>query len=383
MTILDNFPELAGFYALDPGGALGAYGEAGDFVVDKPTTEVLKEHIATFLAALDSDSANSAVIGNVLPASDDRPWSSSTLKMRESIVHKLYPIGGSKGAELTAFQKKNQERSIFQGMELLLNYRDSAMPTIPVFCPVLVAGIDKTGSKIIVVNLLEKLPASRREKPEIEHIVNTIRSRVIKTQRRKDTTDLGLLADRDASAFAESHELPDMEAFSNVDKRGQRELLALFNEGNAISYAGWLEKHSDSETFKRISSFLNKPYTYPDPELFKKFNRFSEWDINGLSLIASRNPVFRAPASTFLLDRGTIDKWNLYLIEGQIEVEAEDGATKLIEGGADSARVPVSFLKPRLYSARSVTDVSFLWLYDPLLEALLKLTGNSGELSIK
>lgn len=374
MSILENFPELVGFYALDAGGALGVYGEAGDFVVDKPTTEKLSEHITTLLTALNSDSETSVVIGNVFPISDDRPWSSPTLKLNEDIVHKLYPIGGSKGAELTTFQKKNQERSIFQGIELLLDYHDSSMPTIPIYCPILIAG---TKGSILVVNLLEKIPVSVRDKPELIHLLHTIRSRVIKTQRRKKTSALGLMRDEDLTDSSDTNELSSAEAFANIDKRGQRELLALFNEGSATSYAGWLEQHSDSETFKRITSFLSKPYDYPEPGLLKKFHRFNEWDLQGLSLIASRNPIFKAPAGTLLLERGTIDMWNLYLIDGELEVKAEDGATKIIEGGTGSASGPVSYLKPRLYSAKSVTEVTFLWLYDPLIEALYRLTGSS------
>jgi len=48
-----------------------------------------------------------------------------------------------------------------------------------------------------------------------------------------------------------------------------------------------------------------------------------------------------------------------------------DGATLRIDGGTDKAAYPVAFLKPRKYAIESLTPVSFLWVHDLLLEAVL------------
>jgi hypothetical protein len=75
-----------------------------------------------------------------------------------------------------------------------------------------------------------------------------------------------------------------------------------------------------------------------------------------------------------LLERGTNDSWNLYLIDGTVEMVAADGMPKTIDGGTPTASNPISCLKPRMYTVSALTRVAFLWIDDKLIDEVVKST---------
>jgi CRP-like cAMP-binding protein len=101
------------------------------------------------------------------------------------------------------------------------------------------------------------------------------------------------------------------------------------------------------------------------------FTQFKNLDPDRLSLLAEKAQIYSAPMGTRLLNRGMSDPWNMYLLEGKVSLEPADGASLYIEGGSEKAANPVSFLKPRKYTVTAVTTVSFLWVHDAVLEAVL------------
>jgi CRP-like cAMP-binding protein len=103
----------------------------------------------------------------------------------------------------------------------------------------------------------------------------------------------------------------------------------------------------------------------------KTFARFRSLDHEKLEAIAAQCLKYTVPPGTKLLERGTRDTWNLYLLEGSLELTAADGGEKLIEGGTTNAGNPVSSLKPRMYSVTAVTRAAFLWIDDKLVEKIV------------
>jgi hypothetical protein len=56
---------------------------------------------------------------------EKRPWGSECLFLEKHIVRRLYPVTGmTTDVDLTSFQRKNREKSIYRGMELFLEYKD-------------------------------------------------------------------------------------------------------------------------------------------------------------------------------------------------------------------------------------------------------------------
>ena len=102
----------------------------------------------------------------------------------------------------------------------------------------------------------------------------------------------------------------------------------------------------------------------------KTFTRFRGLDHEKLEAIVAQCLIYKVPPGTKLLERGTRDTWNLYLLEGTLQLTAADGGEKLIDGGADNASNPVSSLKPRMYTVTAVTRAAFLWIDDKLIEKI-------------
>ena len=88
--------------------------------------------------------------------------------------------------------------------------------------------------------------------------------------------------------------------------------------------------------------------------------------------LAAQSFVYKVPPGPPLLERGPRDTWNFYLLEGSLQLLAADGMEKRIDSGTDTARNPVSSLKPRMYTVTALTRVTFLWIDDRLVEQIIQ-----------
>lgn len=107
------------------------------------------------------------------------------------------------------------------------------------------------------------------------------------------------------------------------------------------------------------------------PEMLRAFAQFRHLSEDKLTLLARTNPVYRAPGGTALLNSGAVDNWNFYLLQGRLGLRAADGVRQTIDGGTPKAAAPISFLKPRKYDVVAQTPVTFLWIHDALLDAIV------------
>ena len=193
---------LAGFCILTSAGRLGAYNEKREFVINARLSRALINYTVDFIKAYESDpDIGNRRIAIICQSQELKPWGTQTLVMEQSIVRRLYPLSGQMSAELTAFQKKNQENSVYRGMELLLEWHDEAMPGIPIFCPVLYDrgttladyrsfnrdddACSKKTPVIEVLNLLAPIPVSRRNAIEIMELIHNVHGRIVKKELRK------------------------------------------------------------------------------------------------------------------------------------------------------------------------------------------------------
>jgi len=72
------------------------------------------------------------------------------------------------------------------------------------------------------------------------------------------------------------------------------------------------------------------------------------------------------------------EKQPTYLLEGQVELVAEDGQTTKIDGGADVAKHPMANLQPRKHAAKAVTPCKITRFDSDLLDMLLTWDQLSG-----
>jgi hypothetical protein len=200
VEFLANFTD---FCILTPSGLLGYFNKQRKFIVNTRLTEALLNNTINFLKAYQADPEGSNHrIAIIRQTEQARAWGAETLILEEFVVRRLYAVSGQPTAELTAFQKRNRENSLYRGMELLLERRDEAMPGIPIYCPVLydrgltladyqrMAGVEKysgdSKSPVIdVLNLIAAIPVSKRNATEIQELINGVHNRIVKKDLRK------------------------------------------------------------------------------------------------------------------------------------------------------------------------------------------------------
>jgi hypothetical protein len=382
MTLPNILKEIAGMYLLSPTGQLGFLGSDNRLVVDPALTERFAAHNAAFLKSYLGHPDEPGMRLGIIYHSTSKEWGSLTFALETLLVRSLYPVGGAKTDTLTAFQRKNREKSMYQSMELLLDYRHDAMPDAVVYAPVLynrgttladypsllerpVLESDKKTPVFEVLNLVEGLPASRRGSAEFHDLQEAIYRSAVKKDMRKSSDDRfhGLI---DNPFNAQRSTGPVENAFDSVDKRSERQIVS--TEGYHTALAGDAGFLDLLETLggRQMEQWLAMPPTPVSPEVLATFNTFRNLDEAVLARAARRTLEHRAPAGVRLLDKNTSDEWNLYL-DGTLQLDANDGVMQLTEGGSDKARSPVAFLKPRKYTVTTLTPVTFLWVHDDVI----------------
>jgi len=377
MKAIDSLTKITGLYVLQADGRIGVIGPDNRVEPDDDATQALAAHVARFLAHCAAEPRGPHRIAIVYRTDERRPWGSETLVFDERVVRELYPVSGPMPDELTAFQKKSRENSIYRGVELLLEYRQESIPDAPIFCPVLYdrdtvlseypsflnrapVEADRATPVIEVVNLIATIPIARRNVPMVLDLLQKVRDRLIRKDMRRAATFT--LIDKVARGAR-----TDGGEFFDIDKRAERKLSLPTGGGRPRVD---LDKLKSLPRFDQIEKWVDRTRRSADAELLRSFAQFRDLDADSLALIAEHSRVYSAPGGTRLLERGMSDDWNMYLIEGTVSLEAADGATLFVAGGSDKAANPIAFLKPRKYSVTSVTAVSFLWIPNALLEGL-------------
>lgn len=383
MKLIEAIPDLANFVILLANGKLGSYRDTGEFVVQQQFTEMFAEHIQDFLKAYNGNpDIDGYRIGIVYPTHEKKPWKSATLALETEILRKLYPSGGTRDKELTSFQKRNIEKSVYQGAELLMEHHDEALQGAQIYCPVLFfrkttldmysyllqreANTEDAMTPVVeVLNFLAPIPAGRRNTEGIGSLSKLIYEGVINKSARKSS--YGFLGEK--SKIAPGGRAVDAEISAKADQAVSDIFGSRKNEG----YSGWMKSNCSEAVRKSVGRWLVEPYKYVDPEKLRVFSRFRDLSLDGLVLLADQHPIFYAPIGTQLLARGTEDKWNLYLLDGMIELEADDGEKTIVESNTAQSASPIASLKPRIFTVTAKLPTKFLWMMDTLVNTLVEI----------
>jgi hypothetical protein len=386
MATIKSFPGLIGFYVLTSDGQLGTYDQDGEFVVDAKLTRAFADYNRRFLMTyLQSPEKGNFRLAIIHRTQEKRPWGSETLLLEKNIVRRLYPMTGTTELDLTVFQKKNREKSIYRGMEIFLEYKDASTPDLPVYCPVLydrgmtldcyagnldrpVTPADRETPVVEILNLLAGIPMGKRYTPEIGILKEKIYQGIVKKGMRK-SAEFTLIEDIRRNAVAATDNAA-ADPYADVDKRSERQVTLDSKAGDADV----LHNANDNALIRNIGSTLVGRPEPAEPGTLKIFTRFRELDHARLEALAGKCMIYKVPPGTRLLERGTNDSWNLYLVDGTVELVAADGMPKTIEGGTPTASNPISCLKPRMYTVSALTRVAFLWIDDKLIDEVVKST---------
>lgn len=370
MSLLDIIPNPAGLYVLNAKGELGFFGPDGKAQLDVELSRAFAGHNQEFLKAyLQDPAAERRRLAIIFRSAEKKPWGPVTFVLEDFVVRELYPVGGKIGDALTSFQQKNREKSVYRGMEVLLEAKSDIAPNCPVFCPILLdrgtrlsqyadvlghapSEADQASAVVEVINLVATIPIARRETEAVFKLRERLMRGIIRKDQRHERV-YEVIAGRDHWMAQGSAD----DAFADLD-RDQR-----LGRDLTLSAEDLARLH-ENERLDKIERWLVNPLKPVDAGTLRRFAQFKDLDESVLVGLAARTFLYAAPPGARLLDRGLSDAWNMFLLEGTVMLTPEDGVGSLLEGNSEKAAYPVSFLKPRKYNVDAQTSVSFIWIHD-------------------
>lgn len=375
--------SVSGFCFLTSQGRLGYYDEHGQWIPDAELNQAFGSFnlgfIQSYLSEPDAGQESGPVRVAVICSSPERKkWNSATLILETPILKSLFRVIGAKEEDkLTEFQKRSREMSVFRGMELLLEYRIDTYPGMPIYCPVLFdrnttldryaaafgrlpTEADATTPVIEVLNLLSVIPMKRRTSPTVSELIRRIHQRVVNKQMRS------------GPGFSVIGEVvgeycPVDPLMKNTGASPTWTEPAAPDVASRPSAAAELERAPDVVDFDlppAKADGIEKLLQPIAPDLLCQFDRLCDLDRRQLAFLLPYCRMYRASPGARLLKRGSQDDNTIFLLQGEVELKAADGARRSIKAGTPEARRPIAQLKPRLYRVKAVTPVVFLQVKD-------------------
>ncbi|HEC12943.1 MAG TPA: HDOD domain-containing protein [Acidiferrobacteraceae bacterium] len=384
---------LNGFYVLTGKGQLSLLDSTQGVVADPQRSKQFQDIIAQFLKLRAAGAEDSGVLlGIVYQASGKQAWRSPTLAFDLSVLHLLYPQPGRHSEGLTAFQKRNRFKSIYQGAELLLNHRNEGDPDVPIYCPLLMnpgrnlAAYSKwLGAEtqdevsqapvLEMVNLLAPMSQAQRRDTQFKSLVHSIHTNVVKLDVRRES-DLALVDD----FFAASDGGVDVDVDWGVDKRVDSEGgIKDTGKGGSNTVKSETDHAPKTKPFIRVKPIKQGPDevtivltvgTHLDAEVLRQFDDFHTLSERQMDLLTAKASVRQTRVGQHIIEMNSSDRWNYYLIEGELELESDDNDNVTVSAGSLTSRHGIAHLVPRLYDVYTLTTVIILRVHDALLHRL-------------
>jgi HD-like signal output (HDOD) protein len=105
---------------------------------------------------------------------------------------------------------------------------------------------------------------------------------------------------------------------------------------------------------------MNQALYLVDDRTLRSFQPLKGLPRDELELLASQLQVDSAQAGEQLIELGSTDNYQYFLITGRVRLEAADGKTMEIEGGTARASSPIAQLVPRRFNVTALTPVQYL-----------------------
>ncbi len=114
-----------------------------------------------------------------------------------------------------------------------------------------------------------------------------------------------------------------------------------------------------------------------DINLVRKLIPFDTLSIDKVEEVLSKAALQKIPAGKVLFKQGDKDKWTVYLLSGEIELDS--GSQKnIVKAGSEAALKPLAQGVPRTHTATSKTEVSILIIDTELLNVLINYSPTSS-----
>jgi CRP-like cAMP-binding protein len=108
-----------------------------------------------------------------------------------------------------------------------------------------------------------------------------------------------------------------------------------------------------------------------DIAILRSFSPLDGLKVENLHALARKTQVRELDGGRVLFKEGDTDKRTFYLVSGSVELRAEDRIVGTVRAGTPEARAALAPGLPRKFTARAVTDLSYIMIDSDLLDVLL------------
>jgi len=108
-----------------------------------------------------------------------------------------------------------------------------------------------------------------------------------------------------------------------------------------------------------------------DLAILKTFSPLDGLKAENLHALARKTVVRELGAGRLLFKEGDTDKRTYYLVDGQVELRADDRVMGVIKSGTAEARAALAPGLPRKFTARAAMDIEYIMIDSDLLDVLL------------
>lgn len=105
-------------------------------------------------------------------------------------------------------------------------------------------------------------------------------------------------------------------------------------------------------------------------ESLRRFSRLEEIPTDQLEEICAKSEWLDVKKRVVLIDLGNNEHTTIFLLKGNVLLEAADGRRKIVQHTEQAATLPISRLRPSAYKVTAITKVSYLKIDNALLEGV-------------
>lgn len=120
------------------------------------------------------------------------------------------------------------------------------------------------------------------------------------------------------------------------------------------------------------------PAKHPTAIILARFQPFNGFSEQQCILAAAQSEIRECDAEQIIMDIGSSDDLEYFLVRGSVELESFDGRFKRVDADSDSAKAAVAALQPRKYRVKTLGKCTFIVIPQNVVQALLNELPKTG-----
>jgi CRP-like cAMP-binding protein len=108
-----------------------------------------------------------------------------------------------------------------------------------------------------------------------------------------------------------------------------------------------------------------------DLDVLRSFSPLDGLKRENLHALSRKTRLQEMDAGRVLFKEGESDKRSIYLVGGEVELRVGDRTVSMLRGGTPEARIAIAPGQPRRFTARAISDISYISVDSDLLDVLI------------